>query len=66
MSSSFPFSISGVTFTTRAALENALEKLAKGPTPAHTQAAVQLIQEIAAARVLSADEIQEIKEDLHL
>lgn len=66
MSNAFPFSINGVTFPTRAALENALEKLSKGPTAAHTQAAVDLIEEAKAARVLSTDQIQDIKKSLHL
>jgi hypothetical protein len=66
MSSGFPFSTDGVTFRARAELENAIEQLAKGPTVAHTKAAANLIRAAISARVLNADQAQEIKTRLHL
>jgi len=66
MSNGFPFSVNGVTFKTRTALENSLDKLANGPTATHTKAALDLLQEAQHARVLSKDEVQEIKKSLHL
>ena len=66
MSSGFPFSTDGVTFRARAELENAIEKLAKGPTVDHTKAAANLIRAAVSGRVLNADQAQDMKSRLHL
>lgn len=62
----FPWTSNGLTFRTRAHLENTVESFAGAGTKKHLAAAQTLLREAMNANRLSADQYTDIKERLHL